>query len=260
MKESFFDVFKNNALINFTLVGISYCDGSYKIKRSKSDFYVIEYIIDGEGTLEIDGKVFYPKKGDVYFVQPETNHTYYSSKENPWVKIWANFKGPLADLLIEKYHLTGKYYFENFDIYNELKNITKMCPGENGGFNAGVELEKILYKMYLSSPEKQKVSDAKKLKGYIDKNAKKPIRISDMASFLGKSPSQITKDFKKEYNISPYDYLLERKISESKKLLENTALSIKQIAMLLSFADEYYFSNMFKKRVGMSPLYYRRRK
>ena len=42
-------------------------------------------------------------------------------------------------------------------------------------------------------------------------------------------------------------------------MLLNTNLSVKQIANHLSFADEYYFSNVFKQKVGLSPTAYRKK-
>jgi YesN/AraC family two-component response regulator len=50
---------------------------------------------------------------------------------------------------------------------------------------------------------------------------------------------------------------LEKKISFAKKLLVDTSLSVKQISDKLCFSDEYYFSNIFKKKTGQTPSQYR---
>ena len=47
------------------MVGISYCDGSYKISRKCSCTCCIEDIMKGKGTLEIGGKTFHPSLGDI---------------------------------------------------------------------------------------------------------------------------------------------------------------------------------------------------
>ena len=53
-------------------------------------------------------------------------------------------------------------------------------------------------------------------------------------------------------------YRLDRKIKLAKDMLVNTNLPIKQIASNLCYADEYYFSNVFKQKTGVSPGRYRK--
>ena len=257
MEEKFYTLKKDDKKmpVRFDLIGISYCDGSYYIKRKKSSQYILEYIIEGEGTVEIEDKVYHPKKGDVYFLPRDVPHTYYSSKKNPWTKIWANIRGPMVDFLASNYELG--YYFENLDIHNEMKSIISIAKSSNDVLAASEIIFKIFNKMYSNVQNRKKYALADMLKDYIDANIMNKITIDDMATFLDKSPSQITKIFKATYNTTPYEYLISVKINLSKNLLKNTSLSIKEIAARLSFTDEYYFSNTFKKRVGMSPKYYR---
>ena len=63
---------------------------------------------------------------------------------------------------------------------------------------------------------------------------------------------------KKAGGVTPYAYVLGKRIDLSKKLLVDTNLTVKQIADKLCFTDEYYFSNLFKRKVGVSPAAYRR--
>ena len=65
--------------------------------------------------------------------------------------------------------------------------------------------------------------------------------------------------FKKIFGITPYQYIIGKKIGLSKKLLENTNLSAKEIANAVGFADAYSFSHQFKNKVGKTPLEHRHR-
>ncbi len=47
-------------------------------------------------------------------------------------------------------------------------------------------------------------------------------------------------------------------IALAKKLLLDTALTVAQIAETLTFSDEYYFSGLFKEKVGVPPSVYRK--
>jgi AraC family transcriptional regulator of arabinose operon len=53
------------------------------------------------------------------------------------------------------------------------------------------------------------------------------------------------------------DYFIHLKIQEACKLLVLSRLSISEIAYELGYEDPYYFSRIFKKVMGTSPLQYR---
>lgn len=81
--------------------------------------------------------------------------------------------------------------------------------------------------------------------------------VSFYAERLGISVNSLSKKVKKQYGKSPSSMIRERVILEAKKLLHLTTKPIKEIASILNFEDEYYFSRYFKKAVGSSPKNYR---
>jgi len=72
------------------------------------------------------------------------------------------------------------------------------------------------------------------------------------------SSSYLTKIFCMQYEISPSKYMISLRMSRAKYLLyHNQELSIKQIGEIIGYHDQGYFSRIFKKYVGISPLEYR---
>ena len=65
--------------------------------------------------------------------------------------------------------------------------------------------------------------------------------------------------FKKETGRSIIDFLIEERISESKKLLAEDSIPLATISELVGFDDYNYFSRVFKKRAGCTPSEYRKR-
>ena len=63
--------------------------------------------------------------------------------------------------------------------------------------------------------------------------------------------------FKREYGVSPINYMISRRIEESKYLLAETDLSLSQIAQLLGFSSLSYFSQVFHRSQEISPKEYR---
>lgn len=240
------------------LCGISYCDGEYIISRKKSDIYCMEYIISGTGTVKTKGKTYYPKKGDVYMLMKGEEQLYYSDKKEPWVKIWFNISGVLADKLISIYNPSGETLFENTQVYEDFAEFVNTARNKSMGANeimnkCSLIFHRILIKMKKIKPK----TESEIMRDYIDAHICESLKTEKLAALIYRSSSQAIRIFKKAYAITPYKYILNSKIEIARVMLTGTNMPIKEIAFELSFADEHYFSNMFKKMTGMSPKNYR---
>lgn len=80
---------------------------------------------------------------------------------------------------------------------------------------------------------------------------------SDYAQMLNISPNALAKLVKAHYGTTRTNLIAERIATEAKRELYLTARSVKEIAYLLGYQDEYYFSRFFKKQAGVSPSVYR---
>ena len=64
--------------------------------------------------------------------------------------------------------------------------------------------------------------------------------------------------FKKHTGVSPGEYIIAQRISVACRLLAQTDMSVSAIAADIGYGDQYYFSRIFKKKMGMAPLKYRK--
>ncbi|MGG4146739.1 response regulator [Paenibacillus algorifonticola] len=94
-------------------------------------------------------------------------------------------------------------------------------------------------------------------KQFINKHYKGELSLEKVADYLQLSPAYLSNLFKKETGQNFIDYVTEVKIGRAKFLLKTTDLKIAEIAREVGYGDEYYFSKVFKKNVGESPLKYR---
>lgn len=97
----------------------------------------------------------------------------------------------------------------------------------------------------------------KKIKRYIDAHYQQAISISELAEKYHLSRQHLYRLFKAETGLSPYSYILNKKIEKSKILLLNPEIKLSEIATLLNFTDESHFSHAFKKITSFSPKQYR---
>jgi AraC family transcriptional regulator len=84
------------------------------------------------------------------------------------------------------------------------------------------------------------------------------IRLADMAHECGLSVSHFTRAFRKSFGMSPYRWLLERRIDRGKALLATSDLPIADIALRSGFSDQAGFTRAFGRVVGDSPGRWRR--
>ncbi|GGF89206.1 hypothetical protein GCM10010912_37930 [Paenibacillus albidus] len=91
------------------------------------------------------------------------------------------------------------------------------------------------------------------IRDYLDQNYHQEMTLQHIAERFFVSRENISRKYKQvtEENLS--DYLTRLRISKAKLLLQNTELRLAQIAELVGYEDEKYFSRVFKKATGQTP-------
>ena len=102
------------------------------------------------------------------------------------------------------------------------------------------------------------ISAAEKSKRFIE-NFSENITLDKLAEITHVNKYYLSHTFQREYNTSPINYLLNRRITESKALLTSTDFSLTQISEQMGFSSPAYFSQSFRRFTGQSPLEYRRK-
>jgi len=82
-------------------------------------------------------------------------------------------------------------------------------------------------------------------------------RVSDYASLLNRSPKTLSNIFQKHSSKSPLQFIQNRKILESKRLLGFSDLQVQEIGHQIGYDDIQSFSRFFKRQTGHSPVSYR---
>ncbi|MFK7936489.1 MAG: helix-turn-helix domain-containing protein [Saprospiraceae bacterium] len=91
------------------------------------------------------------------------------------------------------------------------------------------------------------------LKEVIELHLFSNLKLEQLAKLCNQSLSSFKREFKKEFNDSPTNYIIGKKIEKARELLSMTKLSINEIAYEVGFQDQLYFTRLFKKRLGVTP-------
>lgn len=93
---------------------------------------------------------------------------------------------------------------------------------------------------------------------YIDENYMNKITLSDLAEMSHFSPIYFHKLFYDTTGVTPYNYILDKRIEKAKQLLSITNIPISDIAACCGFTDQAYFGKVFKTATGTTPLKFRK--
>jgi len=275
MKEDIVHFYAPQTKRNFYLemAGISYCDGTYKMNRQDSGETVLEYVVDGTGHINVDGENYTASAGDVYILRKRTTHTYWSDAKNPWVKIFFNIRGSLAEKILDEYKLgiKGKVVLRGSGLEADFRELlTKLSDdtvSQAEKFDmAALDFLKIIIKLSnldklqgdLSGELLSVEDEMNRLVEYIAMNPKRIVGNQELADVIFRSKDFVIKRFHTNFGVTPYEYQIQQKIFSASNMLKNTKMSVKEIASSLGYDDQHYFSYMFKKRCGMSPIQYRK--
>lgn len=95
---------------------------------------------------------------------------------------------------------------------------------------------------------------------YIQEHYTEKVTLDEVAGEVYLSSAYFSKIFKEEMNISFKNYLNSLRIDKSKSLLSNSDIQLIEIAGMVGYEDQSYFSKVFKKVTGFSPGKYRERR
>ena len=120
-------------------------------------------------------------------------------------------------------------------------------------YNICGEFDKLRKKSYTGKDKR--LTDAKE---FIDLHYKEENCFREAVNLSGMSQRHFGEIFKNQFGITPYKYIMSKKIELAKKLLKTQNISITDICPLCGFGDIYYFSKVFKSETGVTPTQYRK--
>ncbi|TLS49531.1 response regulator [Paenibacillus antri] len=92
---------------------------------------------------------------------------------------------------------------------------------------------------------------------YIRERYNRDLSLEEAAEQAEMSPSYFSSIFKQETGSSFVEYVTGMRIDESKELMKDPSLRLYEIARMVGYQDQKYYSRLFKKTTGVTPAEYR---
>ncbi len=237
-------------------------------QHAHDDYFEINVFTEGEAITRLNNEEFVVKKGDVIIMKPLTFHEirsdslsshynvairaeYFSSllSSKPFLQnslesgfVFFTLSSPTLSFVLSKIPLIDNARADDTTttlceaiIYAVLSDAIQYVSNTHGSKNKAT---------YYVKDAINKIDNGK----YVDNT------ISQIISFYPISQPSFIFHFKKITGKTPKDYLLEKKLSHSKKLLLTTSMSILEISLAVGFDSISHFIKVFKAKYELTPL------
>lgn len=258
------NVYYRNSEINQPAV--VYSDISKVAVHDTARLHSLKFCLSGIEIYRINGQDKVLKPGQFILVNPEQSFKITADKKNTkGICLFFNQnQDQYKEIIFENkvYNIEDfKFISNNIDYLNK-KYLKKYKDGINDNEIHKV-LEQIVSNNNIHRFEKQtldmKNEDIKtdisyrlfRAKDYIDNNLYKSLTIEDIAGEAFLSKFHFIRLFKKLFGITPYKYLLEKRLDEAVNLL--CSHSVSEVAAMLNFTDRSALSNAIKRKYKKSP-------
>lgn len=235
----------------------------------------IFYVVGGSGKFNIEGKLLPVTTDDMVIVNPNVEHTEVSYNKRPLKYIVLGVEGleySAGEDADERWFMTNLQNAREA-LLHALREMLREIEFKAVGYELICQdlLEVLILRLMRHAglqflptktehrkPGRKPSKECAAVRHYIDNHFKENINLDMLSELVHVNKYYMVHSFTKEYGISPINYLISRRIEESKYLLSDTDHSLSQISHMLGFSSPSYFSQSFRRLEGMSPMEFRR--
>jgi len=232
----------------------------------REDFY-LQYLAKGRMDVWIGGVPYVMEPGQAILYYPHTGYRYAMHGADEVQYYWLHFTGSEAEELVRSCQIPNKTLLDigaSTSLILDFEEIFQdfILRDECFDRSTAARLTAICVKLHRSADTvagNRSETDSRIYHSlaYIHKNYAHDLNIEELAAQEHLSPSRFRALFKERTGLSPMDYLTALRINHARQLMSQTELTMREIADMVGYEDQLYFSRIFKKRTGFTPSAYR---
>ncbi|WP_246067645.1 AraC family transcriptional regulator [Paenibacillus koleovorans] len=232
-------------------------------------FNRLYFLTGGEGYVEIDGKRYFPKPGQLFILPAGTRQTTETSEDHPFERYFCHFHAMIGEWSL--LHAAGRAFIATPSepervrgLFEQLIRHYKAKEPFSPLFMQAALLEMLALclegsdgvtyvQAFLRAQERHKLT---RVLDYIATHLSESLEIERLAELVHFHPNYFISYFRKHTGLPPIHYIQLKRMEEAKRLLSFTTLSISDIADRVGL-ELAHFSKKFKAYSGLSPSAYR---
>ncbi|MHB1453468.1 MAG: helix-turn-helix domain-containing protein [Saccharofermentanales bacterium] len=254
-----------HALLPMDVGFLSTAEYHCRERKAGADQYILLYCTDGTGYIDIGRDRYTIRKKQIFFIPGNTDHSCHADKTDPWSVFWIHFKGdatpyfPLDDKRVIDFgsfksddHLLCLFllmisvFEKNLRLGNFIytSHILLMMLAEI--FFLEKDIEDSRQSLYIAGVVR-----------FMYENLDKDLTLDDFAEKTNLSKSYLNNIFNRYVRRSPIGFFIHLKMQQACRYLQMSNMRIYEVSSRLGYTDQYYFSRIFKKVIGVSPREFR---
>ena len=265
-----------NGIIGFKLKSFGK-DNLYNLKHSH-DGYEILFVHSGSGNIIIKDKLLNLVPGAIYFINGNETHCTVPDNPESYCRSLLIMPSPLIDEIChitDSASLLNTFFKENGGtsvipqnehlkeldlIFEKMSSV--LC--ENTEYKNSFFIASFLNILHLCIEDAgfrltRENGIVKDVLNYINEHLCENILLGDICAACHVSRFYLCHTFKKSLGMTISEYILSRRLSEAKHLLQSSNLSVSEIAENCGFSSPSYFSMVFKRELGVTPSSFRQK-
>ena len=237
--------------------------------KGRVDWQLI-YIAAGKGHFQLNGQEVVVPAGNMVLYQPKQEQRYHFLGEDRSQYWFVHFTGRQIRNILKSYEIPLDGYilhtgisYEYEDLFRRMRDELVECSYKYEELLTYLLRELLVVMNRKMNEELPKTTgfvqdELNFAKAYFREHYNEDISIEQYAASRNMSTSWFGKIFTASVGVSPKKYILDFRIRNAQVLLETTDCTVSEIARIVGYENPLYFSRLFRKAKGLSPLKYRK--
>lgn len=228
------------------------------------EIYSLHYIVSGKGYVVFRGEIYALSAGDSFMIFPEEEILYYPEESDPWAYRWVDFKGADAKGLVAR-----TLFSKKCPVVKGIQGVEPLFHIYEEEIHGELAKERYTAKVYLlltyylknaKEPEEKRSYFEEATELIQNSYWKQELNVGQLATSLSVERSYLYRMFMEHIGVSPQEYITEVRMERACELLQTGEFSVQAVACSVGYKDALYFSRLFRKRKGIAPSNYRKKR
>lgn len=247
-------------------VGRYWAGPAYFTDRSELPTYFAGYCVAGTGIMRYRGAELLIRPGDAFFISCQEQQ-YYGTVESPWEFRWTHFNGGGCESLFRIFAgrpvVLPEAAGEMEATFDRIESLMR-----ESSLNSDLLLSDLLGSLLSSLCRLQLSRSGLPATGvehggvavamdYIQTHYNEALTVERLAASVHMSKYYFIRLFKQQIGCTPYQFVIQKRLEEAKRLLKNSACSVEEIAFRVGYQNAGTLIRDFRKNTGLTPGNYR---